>query len=93
MTFQPGKSGNPGGRPKGSAEVRELAQRLTARSFEELERMAFTSDDDRVRLDAIRIILDRGYGRPAQAITGGEDDGGEPRRLIVTWAGTDDGTG
>ena len=87
MTFQPGKSGNPGGRPKGSAEVRDLAQRLTARSFEELERMAFTSDDDRVRLDAIRIILDRGYGRPAQAITGGEDDDGGPRHLVITWAG------
>lgn len=92
MTFQPGKSGNPGGRPKGIAEVRELAQRLTSRSFEELERMAFTSDDDRVRLDAIKIILDRGYGRPEQAITGGESDDGEPRRLVVTWGGTDDGT-
>lgn len=91
MTFQPGRSGNPGGRPKGSAEVRELAQRLTARSFEELERMAFTSDDDRVRLDAIKIILDRGYGRPAQAITGSEGDDGEPRHLFVTWAGTDAG--
>ena len=28
MTFQLGKSGNPGGRPEGIAEVRKLAQRL-----------------------------------------------------------------
>ena len=52
--------------------------------------MAFAKDaDDRVRLEAIKILLDRGYGRPPQPLTA-EDDGG-PRRIVVSWMSpTDD---
>ncbi len=31
------------------------------------------SNDERIRLGAIQAALDRGWGRPAQAITGGDD--------------------
>ena len=78
--FTKGHSGNPGGRPKGVAEVRELAQRLTARSFEELERIAFGSPDDRARLSAIGMILERGFGKPAQPV----DGNGEGGPIVVT---------
>ena len=75
MPFAKGQSGNPGGRPKGSAEVRELARAMTSRAFEEIERMAFTGADDRIRLDAIKIILERGWGKPAQPIDGDGEGG------------------
>ncbi len=38
------------------------------------------SDDERVRLGAIQAALDRGWGRPTQAISG---DPEQPNRLIV----------
>jgi len=37
-------------------------------------------DDERVRLSAIQAALDRGWGRPAQAITG---DTGGPVQIVV----------
>ncbi len=76
MPFAKGRSGNPGGRPKGSAEVRALARAMTGRAFEEIERMAFTGSDDRVKLEAIKIILDRGYGKAPQPMDG--DGEGRP---------------
>ena len=38
------------------------------------------SDDERVRLGAVQAALDRGWGRPTQAIGG---DPEQPHRLIV----------
>ena len=34
--FAPGQSGNPGGRPKGTAEVRELARKHTEAAIKKL---------------------------------------------------------
>ena len=43
--------------------------------------LALTKDKDpRVRLGAIQAALDRGWGRPAQAITG---DAGGPVQIVV----------
>ena len=39
------------------------------------------SDDERVRLGAIQAALDRGWGRPAQAVTGEGGDG--PVQIVV----------
>ena len=36
--FKPGQSGNPGGRPKGFAEVRELAREHTVAAIENWSR-------------------------------------------------------
>jgi len=36
------------------------------------------SDDERVRLGAIQAALDRGYGRPAQAVQVGADPDSVP---------------
>lgn len=60
----PGRSANPGGRP-GVPEVikatlRELSPRAVVRLGELLD-----SEDERVRLEAAKAILDRHLGRPA----------------------------
>lgn len=91
MTFRPGESGNPGGRPRAVAAIRDLVQAKGPDLVERLMTMALAeATEDRVRIEAIKVLLDRGYGRPPQPITGEDDDGG-PRRIIVTWGGDDAG--
>lgn len=73
MAFQPGQSGNPGGRPKESAEVKALARQHGPAAIAKLVEL-LNGDDKRLSKDAAIALLDRGYGKPAQAITG--EDGG-----------------
>ena len=57
--FIPGVTGNPGGRPKGIAQ---LAREHKDKALEVL--VAGMDDEDaRVRIAAAREILDRGYGK------------------------------
>jgi hypothetical protein len=65
--FKPGHSGNPGGRPKMPAELREAMQCLADTAAKVLED-CLTSDDERVRLAAAQQIFDRGYGKPNQSV-------------------------
>ena len=67
--FQPGQSGNPGGRPKGEAKIREAAREHTDAALGVLV-TALGDEDARVRLKAAEVILDRGWGKPAQTIGG-----------------------
>src|SRR5262245_32565178 len=70
--WQPGRSGNAGGRPKASLEVRALARDHTAEALHTIVEIMRSARSDSVRLAAAEAILDRGWGRPAQAITGPE---------------------
>lgn len=65
--FLPGNTGNPGGVPNGSADVRALARTLTT---EAIHRLAYwmRSDDARASVPACNALLDRGWGKPAQAV-------------------------
>ena len=80
-----------GGRKKGvpnkaTAEIKTALQKHGDELVEAL--LAFTKDTDpRIRLGAIQAALDRGWGRPAQAITG--DAGGTA--TIVVHTGIDRG--
>ena len=65
-TFQKGRSGNPGGRPKLPEELRDRIRALSDDAVTVLEQ-ALRDDDVRVRLVAAQTLLDHGYGRPAQA--------------------------
>src|SRR5262249_57144551 len=65
--FQKGQSGNPGGRPKEIAEVKELARQHTPAAIEVLASiMHNTKASDAARVSAASALLDRGYGKPQQ---------------------------
>lgn len=79
MPFQKGRSGNPGGRPKENNEVKALARKHSRAAIKRLaEWMA--SDEPKASVAAAVALLDRGYGKPTQAITG---DGGGP--VVIEW--------
>ena len=67
--FKPGQSGNPGGRPKGEAEVRALAQAHGPAAIRGLIEIATSpTTQAAVKVAAWRELLDRGYGRAPQSL-------------------------
>lgn len=51
-----------------SQDVRLLARRWTRTAIHQISQLATNSTDERVRLAANQELLNRGHGRPAQAI-------------------------
>ncbi len=79
--FKKGQSGNPGGRPKAIAEVRDLARAQTEESVKSLVTIRDSAKaPPAARVAAANSLLDRGWGRPAQTISG---DSENPHKLIV----------
>ncbi|TAA50992.1 MULTISPECIES: DUF5681 domain-containing protein [unclassified Shinella] len=81
MPFEKGRSGNPGGRPKADARVRELAQSQTENAIATLVSvMESLKSAPAARVAAATAILDRGWGKPLQAIAGDSDS--DPINLL-----------
>ncbi len=59
-----GSSGNAGGRPRPPDGLRARLAQLSPRAVERLGEL-LDSGDERVRLEAAKVILDRHLGRPA----------------------------
>ena len=73
MPFAPGKSGNPGGRPKAVGGIRELARKYDKAAIAVLaELMNNASTPAAARIMAANSLLDRGCGKPMQPIGGDE---------------------
>ncbi len=62
--FPAGLSGNPGGRPKVIAEVRDLARQHTRKAIQTLVTVMQSGESDSARVAAANALLDRGFGRP-----------------------------
>lgn len=68
-TWAPGRSGNPGGRPRAVLEVRDLARSCTEAAVKTLlEVMVNPKAPAAARVAAAVAVLDRGWGRPPQAV-------------------------
>jgi hypothetical protein len=82
--FEKGKSGNPGGRPKVIAHVRDLARAHTELAIVTLAEIAMNGDaPPSARVAASSELLDRAWGR-APATMAGEGGEGEAQ-LVIRW--------
>lgn len=80
--FQPGQSGNPGGQPKGVAELRALARAHSPEAIGALVSIVrAVKAPAAARVAAAQAILDRGYGKPTVGEPGTD---GEQLLRIVT---------
>lgn len=73
--FPKGKTGNPGGRPKLPEDVRhvrELARQYTEQAIETLAKVMRSSKSDSAKVAAVNTILERGWGKAPQPVTGEE---------------------
>lgn len=72
MAWQKGESGNPtgagAGRKKMTPEMREALDNYGPEGIESLINIARTADRDSDKINAITVLLDRGFGKPVQAI-------------------------
>ncbi len=74
MPFEKGQSGNPGGRPKEDAGVRAAARLHGIEAIDKLVEL-MNGDNPRISVAAAQAILDRGFGKPAQSHTIGNEEG------------------
>ncbi len=68
MPFKKGESGNPGGRPKEDAEIKELARQHGSAAIEKLAEH-LNGEDAKLAQAAAIALLDRGFGKPHQTST------------------------
>jgi hypothetical protein len=65
--FQPGRSGNPGGKPKALHELIELCRQHTPAVIKRLSEIV-KNGEERAAVAAAKELLDRGYGKAKQVV-------------------------
>lgn len=65
--WKPGQSGNPGGQPKGLADVRKAARTYTQEAIETLAKW-MRDDNPKASIPAAVALLNRGWGMPQQTV-------------------------
>lgn len=69
--FKKGVSGNPGGRPKRTAEELDLIAACKDRSpaaLAVIESIMLAGENERNKLSAAMAIIERGYGKPKEVV-------------------------
>jgi len=79
-SWKKGQSGNPGGRPKVAAEVKELARQHGVEAIETLIRLMH-SKNEAVAIRAAEALLARRSGNPAQE---SDVENERPLQIIIT---------
>ena len=75
-----------GGRKKGvpnkaTAEIRTIASKYGPEAVRELARLATEAESEAARVAAIKELLDRGFGKSPQPLTG--EDGGAIQHEVI----------
>lgn len=85
MGFKKGKSGNPKGRPKIAEDFIKLAQDHAPEAFQRILEIAqMNTPDIKTKLRANEVIVDRAYGRAAQAVALTDAKGGNlPITILI----------
>jgi len=85
MTFQPGQSGNPGGRRRKSDDDRKVEELARAFGVEAIETLASimrsANAPASARSAAAQAVLDRGFGRPLQSLRHSGEEDAAPIRI------------
>jgi hypothetical protein len=85
MPFQPGQSGNPGGRRRKSDDDRKVEELARSLGEDAVNTLASIMKDAKApasaRSAAAQAVLDRGFGRPLQSIRHGGEEDAAPIRL------------
>jgi hypothetical protein len=77
--FKKGVSGNPGGRPKRTAEELDLIAACKGRTpaaLAVIESIMMEGENERNKLSAAMAIIERGYGKPVQPVEASGPNGG-----------------
>jgi hypothetical protein len=70
-----GQSGNPGGRSKADLRIKDYAKAHTTLAIDTLVEVCKSKKmHASSRVAAAEALLNRGWGKPAQAIVGGDED-------------------
>jgi hypothetical protein len=84
-----------GGRQKGTpnkatAEIREIARQHGAAAVERLAYLMTRAESEQAQVAACKELLDRAYGKPAQAIVG-DDEAPVKTVMEIVWGGSSAG--